>query len=233
MIKKYIIQPKYPTVFPYGDGDRGVGIDVNYVGIINKEFLLNQTPSDPKFFPDETVFTPLFPYGGISSEFNDSIIFDYYFGLGLKGTMPVISEHFFNVLYPFTEKMPSHKFYKAQLYFRKTLMPYFVLQTDGTALFDSLIDFEKSSFVDRRKERKKDKEIIQVKNLEQLEKVVIEKKWRRWVFQETYMKPEFNDIDLIKTRSGLLFSEKLKIILEEHNLKGIKFVESKIEFKTA
>ena len=124
-------------------------------------------------------------------------------------------------------------FYEAKVLFNNKYHDYFIWE-QYTGGFDKYVDFEHSTFCEKKFGGEFGDDIVRVKNYKELMAIENEKDWfRGWLFKRAVMKPEFKEIDatILAYPYINIISERLKYALEEANITGIEIKPFHVEFE--
>ena len=227
--KYYIIHPKTSL---YHDGKEVLIPNIDGVHVKNKEKFFDIGNYSNQEFEKNWVFDYLIPRYSDEDE-QVEFICDFHYWIGEKPFVFIgypISKKMKNILEKFN--LYPNKFYEAKVLFENAYHDYFVWQhfMDG---FDKYVDFEKSTFCERKLGGEYGKDIISVNNENQLRKFKREKKWHEWAFKNAVMIPEFKNIDCMALPYPYrtLISEGLKAALEEADITGIEIKPFHVELE--
>ena len=125
-----------------------------------------------------------------------------------------------------------NQFYEAKVLFEEELYDYFVWQFFLNG-FDTIVDFDHSTFCEWNRYEKIGVEIHKFKNIDEITDYELENEWKYWGFERAVMKPVFKEMDCVYMPYpyGILISERLKNALEAANLTGFKIVPFPVEFE--
>ena len=189
------------------------------------------------FLPENTSFSPLLPkyYGDIvdNSEIKEVPDFCTWIERSPKGIMYPVSPRFKEILEKFN--LTEHRFYDANVIIQDEMLPFNVFHVFPLRYYgNSLIDFNHSTFCNFHpgKKVKLGDEHVKASGFDELYAIRKERKWRSWGYNKAFVKPEFHNLDWIRTHTyGILISEELKNEIEAAGLTGAKITPCPIEFK--
>lgn len=228
MIKKFILKNKSTQ---FENGDISDSLTASYVQ--QKEILLDDTKNSNDFFPKDIIFTPLVPlqYGDYDIAVGVVDDFSSWIREQPKGACHPISVKFKDLIVKY--KLPRHRIYQAEVLIKNELQPFSVLQLDSD-YNKKLIDFEKSTFcnTDFWTKKKLNDDHEKLENLKGMRPLKLKKGWKYVGFNRAVMKPEFEQLDLLRTlHFGTLISERLKEAIESAGITGVKIEECPTQFE--